>query len=125
MPSIKAIWHDFEAALVRLLEKKDPRAPARMVFYPVVQVGGFIPLDSALGRAAKSTVKDEIRPFIDKQGKEHYFAADLYLWWEQHESEFVPFGQFDEWRKRPFGRDTVIPGYRKMASQSTKPHLSR
>ncbi len=89
-----------------------------MVFYPVVQVGGFIPLDSALGIAAKAIVGDGVRPFVDKQGKAHLFAGNLYLWWEKHQSEFAPFKLFDEWCNRPFGRNTVIPGYRKMAAQS-------
>src|SRR4249920_2459810 len=40
VPELRDSKAGFEAALVRLLAAGDKRAPARMVFYPVVEVGG-------------------------------------------------------------------------------------
>lgn len=54
IPSIRDNKDRFEAALSRLLNRRDKRAPSRLVFYAVVQVGGFIPLDSELGRASEA-----------------------------------------------------------------------
>src|SRR5262245_7614261 len=52
VPFLREHGRPFEAALARLLKAKDQRAPARMVFYPVVQIGGHISIDSELGKAA-------------------------------------------------------------------------
>jgi hypothetical protein len=52
VPYIRDNKDSFESTLARILEAKDKRGPARMVFYAVVQVGGSIPLDSDLGKAS-------------------------------------------------------------------------
>src|SRR5262245_45341870 len=52
VPELRDSKADFEAALTRLLAAGDKRAPARMIFYPVVEVGGAIPADSELGKAS-------------------------------------------------------------------------
>ncbi len=44
-PVVKTDAQQFSAELTAALKKSDGRAPSRFVFYAVVQVGGFIPLD--------------------------------------------------------------------------------
>ena len=60
-PTLGELTPTFEQALTRLLECGDRRAPARLVFYPVVQIGGDIPADSPLGRAALPVLGDDFQ----------------------------------------------------------------
>src|SRR5262249_39487752 len=60
VPFLKKNKGAFEAALVRLLNGKDRGAAGRLVFYPVVQVGGSIPVDSDLGRAAAAMLGPDV-----------------------------------------------------------------
>jgi hypothetical protein len=79
-PQIKQLTPEFEQALSRLLESRDSRAPARLVFYAVVQVGGYIEADSELGRAAKPTLDGDFNIVTNKDGVDTIFAGDLYHW---------------------------------------------
>jgi hypothetical protein len=101
----------FEAALTRLLEIGDKRAPARMVFYPVVQVGGFIAADSKLGKACAMVLGPEFPVTTTKDGERVYFCGDLYFWWQDNHAKLDPFPLFEEWSKREFARTVVIPMY--------------
>jgi hypothetical protein len=67
----------FEAALTRMLNAKDKRAPARMVFCCVVQVGGAIPADTELGKAAASILGPDFPATISEKGERIYFCGDL------------------------------------------------
>jgi hypothetical protein len=107
----------FESALARLLRAHDPGAPARLVFYPVVQVGGGIPLDSELGLAAAEVLGKDFPIVVTKEGRKVFFAADLYFWFEKHQSEFDHFKAFDDWASRDFAKKTVIPMYRSVQKQ--------
>ena len=112
LPTIKKNEARFDAELTIALRKSDNRAPGRFVFYAVVQVGGFIPLDSELGQAFHQRVGDAVPIFTsDKDGKQRYFAGDLYFWWEEHKSEFAPYPLYDEWRQRDFTKSVAIKMY--------------
>jgi hypothetical protein len=113
-PELKQATPEFEEALTRLLTARDLRAPARLVFYAVVQVGGFIPVDSPLGKASKPILGDDFKVFTNKLGIKYYFAADLYFWWLDNRSRFEASPIFEEWRQREFAQSVVIPGYHRM-----------
>lgn len=110
VPALNKGREAFEAALTRLLTARDPRAPGRAVFSAVVQVGGSIPADSVIGREF-AAMAPECRVFTDEGGTQTYFAGDLYFWWTDHGSRYAGFPLFDEWARRDFARQTVIPMY--------------
>jgi hypothetical protein len=78
----------FQQHLAEALKQSDRRAPSRLVFYAVVQVGGFIVDDSDLGRACERLVGREVPISTSKKGERLYFAGDLYFWWQRHRSEY-------------------------------------
>jgi hypothetical protein len=118
-PVVKKDAQQFSAELTAALKKADRRAPSRFVFYAFVQVGGFIPLDSELGQAFHGRVGDAVPIFTsDKDGKQYYFAGDLYFWWEAHKSEFAPYPLYDDWRQRDFTTNVVL----KMYESASKNH---
>jgi hypothetical protein len=107
------------AALGRALKAKDKRAPARLVFSVVVQVGGGIPVDSDLGRDAATLLGPDFPEVDGKKGKV-YFAGDLYFWWLEHQKEYEPCPLFDEWATREFAQKTVIPMYKRLREHEEK-----
>ena len=115
VPELRDNKTGFEAALARLLRAGDKRAPARMVFYPVVQVGGSIPADSELGKASAAVLGPDFPVTTTKEGERVYFGGDLYLWWEANRGKYEAFPLFDEWSKRDFAQTVVIPMFRSAA----------
>ena len=111
VPQIKELTPDFQQSLIRLLNSRDPRAPARLVFYAVVQVGGSVDVDSELGRAAKPILGDDFAITTSKDGGGKLFAGDLYFWWHDHKNEFQAYPLFDQWNERDFAKATVVPMY--------------
>jgi hypothetical protein len=116
-PYLRANKAGFEAALTRLLRSGDVAAPARMVFYPIVQVGGFIPVDSELGASAAAILGPGFPMTTRKDGQGAYFGGELYFWWEDNQKRFGSFPLFDEWKKRELTQSTVIPFYRKICKR--------
>jgi hypothetical protein len=114
-PQIKRDTPRFQQQLTEALKQRDNRAPSRLVFYAVVQVGGFIAYDSELGRACEQLVGSEVSIFTSKTGERSYFAGDLYFWWERYRGEYETFSLYDEWRQREFAKKTVIPIYESVA----------
>ncbi len=110
-PKLKKDAERFVAELGRALVAKDPRAPSRVVFYAVVQVGGFIPVNGEIGRPLTKIVAGRVPAFTDKNGQKRYFAGDLFCWWEAGGHEFPQFWLYEEWKKRDFAQKTVIPWY--------------
>jgi hypothetical protein len=88
VPELRDNKARFEAALADLLIAGDKRAPARMVFYPVVQVGGAIPVESELGNAVAPILGPNFAVTTTKDGQRVYFAGDLYFWWEANRTKF-------------------------------------
>lgn len=115
VPELRDSKAAFETALARLLGAGDKGAPARMVFYPVVQVGGFIPADSELGKASAAVLGPDFPVTTTKEGQRVYFSGDLYLWWEANLAKYEAFPLFDEWSKRDFAQTVVIPMFRSTA----------
>ncbi len=111
VPQLKRDTPRFEQQLAEALMQGDKRAPSRLVFYAVVQVGGFIAHDSELGRACERLVDSEVSIFTSEKGERSYFAGDLYLWWQRHHNEYEAFTLYDEWQQRDFAKRTVIPMY--------------
>jgi hypothetical protein len=113
IPRIRRDTTTFQRHLADALRERDPRAPSRFVFYAIVQVGGFIPLESTLGQAFQQRVRDNVPiSTSDKDGTHSYFAGDLYFWWEAHKFEYPPYPLYDEWRQREFARNVAIPMYK-------------
>jgi hypothetical protein len=102
----------FEDALARLLDAGDPRAPSRMVFYPVVQVGGFIDLNSPVGQAALRLLGPGFPVHRSDEKGGGYFAGDLYFWWQRERGSYERFSLFEEWENRDFAKTVAIPMYR-------------
>jgi hypothetical protein len=117
VPELRDNKAEFEVALARLLRSGDKGAAARMVFYPVVQVGGLIPTDSELGKASAALLGSDFPITTTKEGERVYFGGDLYLWWEANRSKYEPFPLFDEWSKREFAQTVVIPMFRSAAKR--------
>jgi len=111
LPQLKRDTPKFQRQLAEALKQGDKRAPSRLVFYAVVQVGGFIPCDSELGHASERLLGKDVFIFTARNGERIYFAGDLYFWWERHRGEFDAFPLYDEWRQRDFSKKTVIPMY--------------
>lgn len=114
-PHLKRDTPQFHKELAAALKQDDKRAPSRLVFYAVVQVGGFIDYDSDLGRACQRLVGSEVPIFTSENGQRSYFAGDLYFWWQRHRAEFESFPLYEEWSRREFARKTVIPMYESAA----------
>ena len=117
VPYLRDNKQEFELALAQLLRTGDRGAPARLVFYPVVQVGGAIPVDSELGIAARGVLGADFPIMTTKKGQKLLFSADLYSWWEKHQSEVEHLQTFDEWLERDFAKNTVLPMYQRLQRQ--------
>lgn len=104
---------EFEHHLAEGLTRNDSRAASRLVYYAIVQVGGFIPLDSPLGQAASRSFSNPLPPLSESNDRRRgYFAGDLYFWWETNSNSYAGFGLIDEWKRRDFAKTVVIPMYR-------------
>jgi len=117
IPLIRDDKDAFETSLARMLQTKDKRGPARMVFYAVVQVGGFIPVDSELGKASARVLGPDFPVFTSKTGKRAYFAGELYFWWLDNRDKYSGFPLFDEWSQREFAQKKVVPMYKSSRKQ--------
>jgi hypothetical protein len=119
VPELRDNKAAFEAALARLLVAGDKRAPARMVFYTVVKVVGWILADSELGKACAGVIGPDFQIRTWK-GNRLYFGPDLYLWWEANRGKYEAFPLFDEWSQRDFAQTVAIPNLRKLAKVETE-----
>ncbi len=100
----------FEAELSSLLRAGDKNAAGRVVFYAVVQVGGFIDSQSELGREVTKALG--AFPLVDgEDGRKMIFAGDLYFWWEMKKRDYPAFALYEEWLKRDFTQNTVLRLY--------------
>jgi hypothetical protein len=117
VPYLRDNKKQFEDALTQMLQSGNRQAPARMVFYPVVQVGGSIPAESPLGVAAIAVLGNDFNVTTTKEGTRVLFAADLFAWWEKHQGEYDHFSTFDDWQSRDFAKNTVLPMYRRLGRQ--------
>lgn len=111
VPYIKKLRPEFERQLAERLIAGNAGAPARMVFYAVVQVGGFIDLATELGKAAHKVVGADFPVFESKEGKRALFAGELFFWWRDNLHRFERYPLFDEWMERDFAQSVVIPMY--------------
>jgi hypothetical protein len=102
----------FEKELAIALRAKDKKAPARLVFYTVVQVGGFIAVDSDLGKAIAPYLGKRFPTTEDADKKRLYFAGELYFWWEKNKQTYEPMPLFEEWKTHDFAKNTIIPMYK-------------
>jgi hypothetical protein len=117
VPFLRGNKDAFEAALARLLTAKDKRAPARMVFYPVVQVGGAIAADSELGNAAAAILGPDFPVTTTETGERVYFCGDLFFWWQDNGQNYQSYSLFAEWSQRDFAQAVVIPMYKSARQQ--------
>jgi hypothetical protein len=108
----------FNAELARALRRDPKKAMGRAIMYPLLQVGGFVPLESAVGKELTAAFGQNAPPVSELREGRYYFAGDLYFWWEEHRKEFGPYQLYDDWRVRPFAKEKVIPMYRSVREQS-------
>ena len=120
IPKIRNGRARFEAELAAGLAAKDSRSPSRFVFYLVVQVGGFVLFESALGQEFSKLDAGLPDPTVVRS-KKMYFAGDIFFWWEKHKADFEEFALFEEWKKRDFAQGTAIPMYRSTVRQRQLP----
>jgi hypothetical protein len=118
IPHIRDNKDSFERALTRLLNAKDKRAPARLVFYAVVQVGGFVELESDLGKASSALLGSDFPIIKPREGIRAYFAGELYFWWQKNRDKYDSFPLFEEWIQREFTQTVVVPGYKGACKQN-------
>jgi hypothetical protein len=111
LPDIQRDTGRFNAELVRALEAEPTQALSRTVLYPILQVGGFLPLDSPLGQAFTTAAAGlGIAPRLVR-GRHYYFAGDLFHWWEQHKASYPPLPLYEAWLTRDFTREVAVPLY--------------
>lgn len=109
-PFIKENKDLFEEELANAFTEGDLRTASRLVFYMVVQVGGFIRCDSMLGWACASLVGSRDTT-TNVEGVLSYFAGTVYLWWRDHRQDYAAYPLLDEWEQREFSKSLVIPMY--------------
>ncbi|HEY8993839.1 MAG TPA: hypothetical protein VIM71_04085 [Lacunisphaera sp.] len=119
VPFLRDNTEKFEVSLAAALRAGDNRAVSRVVFYTVVQVGGFIDIESPLGKEV-TKVFGQLPVTKGKKGEKLIFAGDLYFWWKQKHAEYPAFSQYDEWEKTDFAREVPIPMYEKIHAQPKK-----
>jgi hypothetical protein len=95
-----------------MVNGKDRRAASRVVFYAVVQVGGFIAVDSDLGKASADLLGPAVPVFTARDGTRAYFAGELYFWWLDNRNKYDAYPLFDEWDQRDFAKNVVVPMYK-------------
>ena len=101
----------FQGELAAALTAQDPRAPSRLVFYLVVQVGGFLSVDTPLGLAVGKLLGPAF-PVVKHAGEpDRYFAGDIWFWWLDHRSHYANYALLDDWANREFARTVVLPMY--------------
>jgi hypothetical protein len=83
-----------------------------------VQVGGSIPLDSDLGRAASKILGADFPVTTSEEGERRYFAGDLFFWWQGNAENYEPYTLFDEWSKRDFAQRVAIPMYKSVCKHA-------
>jgi len=112
IPRLNKERPEFERQLAVAFQKGDPRAPSRLVFFAVVQVGGMVPVHSPLGDAFRQRFGDVLPIFSSEaEPAPRYFAGDFYFWWEKHKSEYQSFPLYEEWHQREFARTVAIKLY--------------
>jgi hypothetical protein len=117
VPKMNETWPRARTALVEALKAKDPRAPSRLVFLMLVQVGGSVPVDSEMGQTWRNHVPDF--PAHEVDSEKVYFAADFYAWWKRNESPQHDLPLLREWLSRDFARTHVIPMYERLQHQNS------
>jgi hypothetical protein len=111
--SINSRTVKFKSELAKAIEDNPKKALPRAVFYAVVQVGGSYSIDSEIGKIITKQTNNKIPIHITDEKKQIYFSGDLFLWWEDQKSDFESYPLLEEWIKRDFAQETVIPIYRK------------
>jgi hypothetical protein len=120
MPALTAEVRRFNTELAFAL-RADPRAAmGRAILYPLLQVGGFVPLDSAVGEALSDVWGRDAPPSTLLSGRSYYFAGELYFWWEANRSRFERYAPYEEWRDRDFARKTAVPMYEGMRARGAR-----
>lgn len=110
----------FENALSQLLDDGDLGAPSRLVFYAVVQVGGFIDIRSPLGKSGCALLGSAFPVFKSKDGVEALFAGDLYFWWLKNSKAYKPCKLLDTWLSSDFANSVSIPMYLATGNQNSE-----
>ncbi len=113
-----------EAALVRLLECDDRRAPARAVLLAVLAVGGGIEVDSPLGRALSRWLPEGTWASVGEEGAPVFFAGALHRWWERERAAFPRYEQLEAWEASVYAQRVVIPYYEAVLSGRAQPSES-
>jgi hypothetical protein len=109
----------FERELAALLRSERKKAIPRVVFYAVVQVGGFIDVESELGREVEKGFGN--LPLTEGQkGERLIFAGDLYFWWQERKKEFPEFRLYSEWEKRDFSQNVTVRLYKSARENQKK-----
>ncbi len=117
VPKIKAATPRVEQELAQALVAGDKRAPGRLVYFMVVQVGGSVDVRSELGQACKILFGPDVAPVVSKQGRQVYFAGDIFFWWQRHAAGFSAYPALESWMVSEFAQSTVIPMYRSACAQ--------
>jgi hypothetical protein len=118
VPYIREYRAAFEKALSDLIREKPMDGAIRAGFYAIVQVGGFIEIDSDLGQALSGALGDRVRSRERKKtGTRVLFAGDLYKWLIAERASLPPFPLFDEWRSREFAKMVAIPMYERVLTE--------
>ena len=117
MPELNADLEPFAQKLSLLLDAKDPRAPARAVFFTTVQVAGEIPLETPLGESMQRVLGDDV-PVMRLEGRPASYAAwHLFQWWTENRGRFEAFSLLDAWEQRDYTRETVLPLYEQLLAE--------
>jgi len=107
-PVIRQHREEFHRQLISVLKSDRKQGVPRLVYYAVIQVGTFIPVESDIGREVL-TIVDSLPQFTDekKQGEKSIFGGYLYLWWRERKSDFGSYPPLEEWEKREMSRGFI------------------
>jgi hypothetical protein len=116
LPDLRAQIPSFNAHMVGAIEADPLWAAGRAIMYPILQVGGFVPVTSAYGRSLASLLGGAGPKPVEVKGQSFYFSADLYSWWEKERERYSAYPLYDEWRERDFAQQVAIPMFSRTRS---------
>jgi hypothetical protein len=109
---------EFERDLTTALTAGDRRAPSRLVFYLVVQVAGFVALDTPLGAAVGRLLGPGFQTPKRPGEPDRFLAGDVWSWWLDHREQYDAYPLLTEWGSRDFARTVVLPMYERVRRTS-------
>jgi hypothetical protein len=101
VPTIRKDRDEFEKRLLAVMRIDQKQGFPRLVYYLVLQVGAFVPIESEIGKEVLK-ITESLPQFTDekKQGAKSIMGGYVYLWWRDRKADFAPYAPLEAWGKR-------------------------